>query len=149
KGSRSHRLAEALHIWLPNVIQAVKPWISTHSIEKGERPGEELTDTLRDTGFGIACLTPESLHAQWIHFECGAISKTSNKLWTFLLDLRPTDVTGPLSMFQHTTAGRDDVWKLLLSINTEIERASENFLSEKQLATALEKNWEDLDSVLR
>lgn len=143
KGSRSHRLAEALAEWLPNVIQVLDPWISSHSIEKGERGLMVLKGALETIPFGIACLTPESLRSEWIHFESGALSKTSEKLWTFLLDLKFTDVTGPLSAFQHTTTDRDDVWQLLLSMREEVAKVHGSALTERQLEAAFAKQWPD------
>src|SRR5688572_30100805 len=95
-GERSRMVAEALGAWLSQVIQAVDPWISLE-IAKGTRWGAEVSARLELTRIGIVCLTPENRHADWLLFEAGAISKTKGaQLCTFLLDLRPADIEGPL-----------------------------------------------------
>src|SRR5262249_25941930 len=74
-GDRSRLVAEALKEWLPAVIQTLEPWVSSVDIAKGTRSLEEIHLQLRDSEFGIICLTPENLKAEWIHFEAGAIAK--------------------------------------------------------------------------
>ena len=36
-GTRSKALANALHKWLPMVLQYVEPWVSDSDIDAGER----------------------------------------------------------------------------------------------------------------
>ncbi len=75
-GERSKAVAQAWHDWLPNVIQAVEPWMSETDIAKGARWGMDMARELDETRVGIICLTPENLNAPWILFEAGALSKT-------------------------------------------------------------------------
>ena len=65
-GERSKKMAEALNEWLPQVVQAVKPWISSSDIDKGSRWISELSNTIKETQVGIVCLTIENLNAKWI-----------------------------------------------------------------------------------
>lgn len=148
-GPRSRAVADTLDSWLPNVIQVVEPWVSTHSIQKGARGLEEISSALEVMRFGLICLTSENLNANWIHFEAGALSKTRNPLWTFLLDVGWTDVQPPLGMFQHTAAtDKDDVRKLLTSINEEVGKSGERALNERQLDTAFTHYWPELEAAL-
>lgn len=123
-GERSRAAAEALRGWLPKVLQAAKPWMSRTDIEKGTRGLSEVVKALDGIKVGISCITPENLSAPWLLFEAGGLSKTvddKTRLCTYLLGgLGPTDVTGPLSMFQATRADRDDTKSLLHSINRAI-----------------------------
>ncbi len=58
-GEQSRIVAEALRDWLPDVIQAIEPFLSSHDIPKGARWGLELAHELEGTSVGIICLTSE------------------------------------------------------------------------------------------
>src|SRR5947208_2791466 len=119
---RSHFIAEAFSEWLPNVVQSVRTFFSKR-IEKGISGLEDIRAKLEVSSFGILCLTPENLNSTWIHFEAGALSKlkTEARLWTFLYELKPADITGPLSQFQHTSNTRDEIYALVQSINSKTD----------------------------
>jgi hypothetical protein len=101
-GDKSKEIAEFLKNWIEQIIQAAEPWISV-DIEKGKRWNSEISDKLENSKVGIFCITKENLNSPWILFEAGAISKSSDSyVCTFLIDINPTDLTGPLSLFQAT-----------------------------------------------
>src|SRR5262245_4417121 len=101
-GERSEQVANVLGAWLAGVIQSVEPWYSP-DMTKGVKWIPEIGAQLESAGLGICCLTPENLGAPWISFEAGALSRgPKTHVCTFLTDLKPTDVTGPLSQFQPT-----------------------------------------------
>lgn len=122
-GEKSHRVAAALHAWLPYIIQAVKPIMSSKDISKGDRWSDVLARELEDTQFGIVCLTPSNIKAPWLNFEAGALSKfvDSSSLSPFLFEVRSEEVEGPLKQFQSTIFAKDDVFSLLTSINNKLE----------------------------
>src|ERR1700674_605097 len=78
-GNRSKHVAVALRDWLPVVIQAAKPFMSSGDIDRGSRWLGELTTVLEVTKVGIVCLTPENLNSAWLLFEAGALSKTTDR----------------------------------------------------------------------
>src|ERR1700730_15398652 len=89
-GARSEAAARALHDWLPKVINAIKPWLSTSDIDKGARWGIDVALKLESSKAGIICLTPSNLHADWVLFEAGALSKTvksTNFVCPFLIGI--------------------------------------------------------------
>ena len=147
-GEQSKGCAEALKDWLPKVINAVKPWISSADIDKGARWGQEISERLSTARFGIICLTPDNLHSDWILFEAGALSKAidGSLTCTLLIGLTPSDVLFPMAQFQHTTVAKDDMLRLLKTINAQVSDAG---LSEKHLAEAFEVWWPRLDQQLR
>ncbi len=144
-GNRSKLLAESLRDWLPNVIQKLKPWMSASDIDKGSRWLKEISEKLESTNFGIICLTPENLNEPWILFEAGALSKAidNSMVCPILLDLDPSLLKGPLSQFQATQGSRDDISKLLGTLNRNLEDGK---LTEKRLEEAFTLWWPKLES---
>ena len=142
-GDRSKKLAEALRKWLPNVIQALDPWMSSEDIPKGKRWRTNIGQRLEGTHVGIICLTKENLAAPWILFEAGALAKVVKEsfICTYLLDLTPTELADPLAMFQATVADKDDTLKLLNTINNAL---GDKAISEQHVNNAFEKWWPDL-----
>jgi hypothetical protein len=144
-GDRSKAVATALRDWLPRVIQILKPWISAKDIDKGARWPAELSQKLRDTNFGLICLTPENLDAPWLLFEAGAISKAIEDSFVcpILLDLEPTNITGPLSQFQLTRLHKNDMFGLLETINRTVEGLN---IPEEQLRETFDLWWPKLEA---
>jgi hypothetical protein len=150
-GKRSLHAAEALRDWLPNVIQAAKPWMSDQDIEKGTRGLTEVGRALEGMKVGIICLTPENLEAPWILYEAGALSKAfsddKTRLCTYLLaGLKPENVKPPLSMFQWTKSEREDSKKLVQTVNTAI---SEEPLPPERLNKIFDTWWPELEGKLK
>ena len=112
----------------------LKPWISSHDIDKGARWNAEVSARLEETSFGIVCLTPENLKDPWINFEAGSLSKLRDaKVCTLLIDLAPSDVPFPLAQFQATRTDKDDFFKLIETINAACGASG---LGEASLSTA-------------
>lgn len=147
-GERSRVVAEALSKWLSQVIQAVEPWISV-DIEKGVRWAPEVAERLEKSRVGIICLTPENLESRWILFEAGALSKTKDAyVCTFLLALTPAEVEPPLGQFQHTSFEKQDVARLVRTVNASVARDGEKSLSESVLTDVFETFWPQLEAKL-
>lgn len=118
-GQRSKEVAELLSDWVKCVLQASKPWISTRDIDKGAIWFSEISDQLKDTAAGIVCLTAENKDKPWILFETGALAKglSTNRVCTFLIDLKPSDIEDPLAQFNHTMPDESSLWGLICSLN--------------------------------
>lgn len=148
-GETSHAFALALAEWLPNVIQAVKPFLSSEDIQKGARWFAEIGNQLEETNFGILCLTPSNLKAPWILFEAGALSKklTLARVVPLLINLKPADLTPPLSQF-NAVAGisKEEMAKLLKAMNAAL---ANDKLTDQQLAKAFEREWPDFQSEVK
>jgi TIR domain len=146
-GERSKAVAEALRYWLPKVIQALEPWMSANDIEKGTRWRSGIASELEQSSVGIICLTRENLDSPWIHFEAGALSKQQEKTYvcTLLFGLEPTDVREPLAQFQHTRATKEDLRKLISTINNTLGDLK---LSESELSETFDVWWPKLEERL-
>jgi hypothetical protein len=101
-------------------------------------------------------LTKDNVTAPWVNFEAGAAHMaikdkpqyTKGKpLTALLIDLSPTDFSGPLTRFQNTRITRDDMLKLVNSINEchPIETKSEKEVLQKTFDLA----WGPFDDALK
>src|SRR5579871_1905939 len=108
-GERSREVAQALKESLPLILQYVDAFLSADDIDKGARWSGEIAAKLDACHYGVVCLTPENLDSAWIHFEAGALSKSVSaaRVAPLLLELKKSEVTGPLSQFQLTPATKE------------------------------------------
>lgn len=118
-GQRSHKVATILRDWIPSVIQSVVPYVSSEDIDKGTRWSTDIAKELEDSAFGILCVTKDNLTAPWLTFEAGALSKKLEKSFVspFLFDIKRSEIDGPMLQFQSTIFEKEDVKKLLKTIN--------------------------------
>jgi|SRR5947207_15113316 len=141
-GLRSHQIALALRDWLPTVLPHAVPWVSSEDIPKGARWTIALGSELEATRFGIICLVRENLGELWIVFEAGAMSRSIDaaRVAPFLVGVGIKDVPGPLAQFQCTVFEKEDVRKLVHSIN----KASDAPMDQRRLDQAFDRGWPDL-----
>lgn len=146
-GERSRFVAEALRNWLADVIHNVKPWVSSEDIRSGARWNLDVARRLEEAQFGILCLTKENLNQPWVLFEAGALAKTldTSHVCPYLLDLKPSELEGPLVQFQAARAIESDTRHLVRSINKAL---GENAREEEQIDRACRKWWPDLQAAL-
>lgn len=118
-GELSHKTAIIFRDWLPSVIQSIVPYVSSEDIDKGARWSTDIAKELENSTFGILCVTKENVHAPWLVFEAGALSKTMEKaaVSPFLFDIKRSEVSGPILQFQSTIFEKEDIKKLLFSLN--------------------------------
>ncbi|MEP7353768.1 MAG: TIR domain-containing protein [Acidobacteriota bacterium] len=147
-GERSRCIAEALRNWIPMIMNAVQPWLSCADIEKGARWSTDVATKLETSKVGIICLTPGNVHSDWILFEAGALSKTLQNTFVcpLLEGLEPADIKGPLAQFQATRATKDEIKKLLITINSAL---GDNALADGHLGEAFEVWWPKLKEKLQ
>jgi hypothetical protein len=147
-GERSRVAAEALRSWLPKIINAIKPWLSSADIDKGARWSTDVATRLEIAKAGIICLTPSNLHSDWILFEAGALSKTLKNTFVcpLLIGLEPADLKGPLAQFQTTRAIKEELLPLLKTLNGAL---GDNALSDSHIDEAFEVFWPKLEEQLK
>jgi hypothetical protein len=132
-GGAYKETAECLSSWIRQVIQAAETWISL-DIQKGIRWNDQIKNELEQSKVGIICLNKDNLQSEWVLFEAGALSKTQDAhVCTFLLDISPADVKPPLGQFQHTLFVKEDIRKLVQTINDKIIAVGEKTIPEKDL----------------
>jgi hypothetical protein len=145
-GSWSHQIAQAMHDWLPLVIEQVEPFLSS-DMPKGSRWFDVIGRELSGSHAGLLCLTPENLASPWLHFESGALFRESqaNHIFTYLFEIRTTDLEGPLAAFQSTECNRTDTRRLVRSIalNMGLDHVT------SQLEDAFDRHWPTLEGRLQ
>jgi len=147
-GPQSRLVASELRKWLPNVLQFVDPYFSPDDIEKGSRWSSDIAEQLDTTDVGIICVTKSNVSSQWLMFEAGAISKRvgQSKVCPILIGLQASDVSGPLTQFQASSTNRNDVFRLVESINQE---GGDRALGERALDAAFDMWWPALEGLIR
>ncbi len=140
-GSVSREVASVIKNWLKPTLQRSEPFMSSEDIATGTRWSPELAERLQISDVGIICLTSTNLHADWLLFEAGALSKHlgAARLCVLLIDLKPADLQPPLSEFQACTLEKGDMYKLLQSLNQAL---GEHALSEQDLKRSFEDGWD-------
>ena len=143
-GELSRQLGSIIREWLPNVLQAVKPYFTPSDIEKGSKWESEISQQLEASNFCLIVMTRESLKSNWIPFEAGAISKhiDRSKICPIVFDIQPSDIEGPLSRFQATKFSETEMAALLVSVNTS---AGEAAVSSDVLKAAFKVWWPILE----
>ena len=146
-GRSSRTVAEYLRDWLPSVLQAVKPWMSSEDIGKGARWSGEVSRELEQASVGILCVTRDNQHAPWLQFEAGALSKIveSSFVIPYLLDVSPADLSGPLVQFQAAVANELDTLRMVQTINRAL---GENALTTTRVEQFFGRWWPDLEGAL-
>jgi hypothetical protein len=143
-GAKGRKLADALHKWIPAVLQAAKPYFSPDDVSKGARWSTEIGKTLEESRVGLICVTRDSANAPWVVFEAGALSKSleSSMVIPILFDLETTDVTGPLVQFQSARFSRGEMKRVIETINKEL---TENRLDAAVLDEVFDMWWPKLE----
>jgi hypothetical protein len=125
-GERSKAAGLALRQWLPRVFQNIEIWMSDRDIPAGAMWLKSMMEELKETRFGVICITPENRDRSWIHFEAGAIAKAINNdnyVCPYLISLRGSELRdNPLSNFQYKLADEKGTKELVGSINQAIEK---------------------------
>jgi hypothetical protein len=148
-GARSKTVANALRLWIPDILQSVKPWVSDIDVQAGSRWSHEVETQLRDSAFGILCVTVENQTAPWLLFEAGALANSiaGARVCPYLIGLGPADViNGPLTMFHAKEANRDGTLDLVMAVNRAAPE--EERLPDEQLTRTFERWWPDLERTL-
>ena len=143
-GDLSHGVAALLKTWLEDVLQGCSVWLSSENIEKGSVWFSDVADTLKDTSFGILCVSRHCATAPWLLFEAGALSKglTSSRVSPLLIDITATDLMPPLSLLNATLPTQREMAKLVKSINNH---SGDTRLSEDRLNRAFLRCWPEFE----
>lgn len=142
-GELSRQIAEVLKKWIPCIIQSVEVFFSPEDIEKGDNWDKTISTELSECNYGIICLTTDNTTAPWINFEAGAIAKSlDSKVTALMINIKPSDIKGPLSRYQATKFEKDDFLQLIISINKALETPLESTI----LQNTFNAMWTSLEN---
>ncbi len=144
-GTLSQNIAILLRDWIGDVLQGTEVWISSDDIDKGSLWFGDIGTQLATTSVGILCLTRENITAPWVLFEAGALSKglSKTRVCPLLINLPHAELKPPLSQFNGTLPMKDDMLKLIRTINAQ---NADKALSEDRIQKSFEKWWDDFNS---
>jgi len=124
-GQLSFEFASIFRNWLNSVIQSLEPFLSSEDIRKGSRWLTDILRELNDTSIGIIFIVPGNHNSPWLNFEAGAISKAVDSACVIplLIGVERSELEGgPLSQFQSALFSKEEVYKILESINEKLEK---------------------------
>ncbi|MBI3757795.1 MAG: toll/interleukin-1 receptor domain-containing protein [Deltaproteobacteria bacterium] len=147
-GDRSKAVADALHAWIPRVLQSVKPWFSEQDINAGTEWDNVLSEGINQSSIGILCITPECQVSPWLLFEAGVLAKKVDNeqlVIPYLIDMKKGDLKPPLSRFQMVEADEAGTFKMIESINKVLGKDQ---ISDEILKETFSLFWKKLDNQL-
>jgi len=147
-GGLSKAIARALRDWLPDVIQSVEPFFSDEDIAAGTVWFQEIDEKIKETYFGILCMTATNKRSHWMHYEAGGLRKGigENRIVPLRIDIDSIDLEQPIASFQDTACDKEGVKRLLDSIN---DASAESKLTADRLKRAFEKHWPELENLVQ
>lgn len=123
-------------------------FISSENINSGAKWFDVICTELSKSDLAIVCLTKQNKISKWLDFESGAIAfNNKNKVANvcpFLFDITEIEKENPLSQFQITKNNKDDLYKLVKTVNVR----GQYKLTDKQLSIAFESNYTKLETDL-
>jgi hypothetical protein len=127
--------------WIPKVLQSAVTFVSS-DITKGNAWFESLSTELKNSDYAILCLTPDNIKSPWLNFEAGALFDrfNSSKVCPFLFNIQPSDIDGPLKQLQAAVFTKEDIFKLISSLNDLMETKIDN----ERFKDVFEKHWPEL-----
>ena len=145
-GEPSRSVARALDGWLESVVQHVDAWMSDDEISSGARWNDVIAKALGETNFGIICVTRANQAAPWLIFEAGALATSveTARVVPLCIDLKPSEVTGPLAAFQARSLDKDGLRRLVHDLS-----AAEKPMPKDRLDELFDAMWLTLESPLK
>jgi len=102
---------------------------------------------LKNTDFGILCVTAENQQAPWLNFEAGALAKAvdANRVVPLAIGLSPAEIQLPLAQFQAQPLTQVGMGKIVSTVNSALSKP----LPAERVDKAMGKWWPDLESEIR
>jgi tetratricopeptide (TPR) repeat protein len=142
-GNESLFVASRLRTLLKRVCAGAEPWISNDDLTAGALWPAVLMKQLQSTHFGIICVNRANLNSAWLHFEAGALAKSmdSSAVFPYLIDVQPSALSGPLTLFQCVSANKSGTFKLVSTLNRILNDKQEAAQADDDLQALFDLLW--------
>ena len=126
-------------------------FMSKHDIASGQDWAKALAKELRQSVFGIVCLTPDNLQSHWLLYEAGALtSREQQRLCTLLLaGLEQKDVPSPLAHYQNRIFCKAEFEALMQDIRAGLDRGPTQKEFDEMFARLWPELWEKYQQILK
>ncbi|MCP5107489.1 MAG: toll/interleukin-1 receptor domain-containing protein [bacterium] len=141
-GEKSKRMADALTELLPAILPSVTVFRADTDIAIGERWQQSLERILDDLDLAIICVSHDNVEKPWLIYESGQLSRKGLIGITYLLDIEPAELSGPLAQFQAITADKGGTWRLITILNKEDDHGLPN----EELSRVFGQWWPQMQS---
>lgn len=142
-GNESQFVAARLRTLLKRICAGAEPWNSHDDLTAGALWPAVLMKQLQSTHFGIICVNRANLNSAWLHFEAGALAKSmdSSAVFPYLIDVPPSALSGPLTLFQCVSADRSGTFKLVSALNRILNDKQEAAQADDDLQALFDLLW--------
>ena len=147
-GDRSKAAALGLRSLLEATFPEVVDVFISDQIDAGEMWALRLETELKQSEFGVVCLTEDNFQVPWLLFEAGAIATKFGRarVVPYWIDDLPVGAEkSPLAHFQRMPATHEGTLGLLKSINAARETPRDS----QKLAIQFDRWWPDLEKILK
>jgi integrase len=147
-GPVSRDVARALKGWIKLILAATKPWMSEDT-EKGKLWFGEISKEIKDSRYGVICVTAQNRTAPWLLWEAGALYGGFDReqiVVPLLINLSKAKLGQPLSAFQAIEAkNKDEVTHWLKAMN---KRLGDLAIDEDQVDKYIDVFWQELQDAI-
>jgi hypothetical protein len=123
--------------------------MSAEDIAPGKLWFGAISQEIKDSRYGIICVTAEHRNAPWLLWEAGALYRgfeDSQFVVPLLINLKKNDLRPPLSHFQVIeVTDKGEMTRLMKSINS---RLGEDAIPDELVENQMERCWQELQDAI-
>lgn len=150
QGRMGSELAQILQDWIKEIFSGVKMYsFSTGELIKEK--DKDIVKQFKEIQGGLICITEENLdgNLEWLHFQAGLLFQRQKGIpfvAPLLLDIKPEAVSNyPLSLFQTTVFGKQEIFSLLCDLNNRQKIKINRTILEQKFETT----WTKANTMVR
>lgn len=150
-GDRGRSVANALAAFIKGIVQAIKPWVSDKDIDSGSVWFTEILVALKESQYGVICITPEKLDAPFLLFEAGALASHFGKarVAPLFIGVNPDSLKPPLTQFHGRHCDEAGIQRLVLDIAKAARELKVDVISDEEIKRLWPTQWPILEAEIR